>query len=62
MPREMACRVCRTLTTEKSCPNCGSTDLTDNWSGLVIVLDPSASNVARLMGVTKPGRYAIEVH
>ena len=62
MPREMACRVCRTLTTERTCPNCGSTDLTDSWSGLVIVLNPSASEVARLMGVTKAGRYAIEVH
>ncbi len=58
----MACRVCRALTTEKACPNCGSTDLTANWSGLVVVLDPSTSEIAKLMGVTKPGRYAVEVH
>jgi DNA-directed RNA polymerase subunit E" len=62
VPRELACRACRTLTTERVCPNCGSADLTDNWSGLAVILDPSSSEVARLMGATRPGRYAVEVH
>ena len=61
MPKELACRECRALTTGKKCPVCGSTNLTENWSGVVIILDPENSEVAKMMGVAKPGRYAVEV-
>ena len=35
------------LTTEKKCPNDGSNELSAEWSGLIIVLDPKNSKVAR---------------
>jgi DNA-directed RNA polymerase subunit E" len=43
------------------CPNCKSTNLSDDWTGLVVVLNPSASEVARLMGIKVTGRFAIRV-
>ena len=32
MAREMACRKCKHVTTEKVCPACKSSDLTPDWS------------------------------
>ena len=49
------------LTTEKKCPNDGSTELSGEWSGLVIVLDPKKSQVAQTLGIKVPGRYALKV-
>jgi len=57
----MACRRCRTLTNEKVCPNCGNTEFSNEWSGLIIVLNPAKSQVAKTLGITKPGRYALKV-
>jgi DNA-directed RNA polymerase subunit E" len=59
--KELACRKCRTLTTEKSCPNDGSTELSSEWSGLVIIINPAKSQVAKTLNITKPGRYALKV-
>lgn len=61
MVRERACRKCRALTTEKACPVCGSTDLSENWSGLIIIIDPDNSEVAKVVGATVRGRYALNV-
>ena len=59
--KELACRKCKTLTTEKTCPNCKSDELSDSWSGLVIILDTTRSNVAQTLGIKAPGRYALKV-
>jgi DNA-directed RNA polymerase subunit E" len=59
--KELACRKCRTLTTEKSCPNDGSTELSNEWSGLIIIINPEYSLVAKTLGITKAGRYALKV-
>ncbi len=61
MPREYACRRCKSLTSGKVCPVCGSTNLSAEWSGLVVVLDPEKSDIARSLTITKPGRYALKV-
>ncbi len=57
----MACRKCRMLTTEKACPNDGSTELSTEWSGLIIVINVERSQVAKTLGILKPGRYALKV-
>ncbi|MCX8181608.1 MAG: DNA-directed RNA polymerase, subunit E'' [Candidatus Methanomethyliaceae archaeon] len=59
---KFACRKCKYILGEDDtkCPICGGTDLSEDWSGLVVVLDPSSS-VAEMMGAKKPGRYAIKV-
>jgi DNA-directed RNA polymerase subunit E" len=59
--KEFACRKCHMLTTEKKCPNDGSNELSDEWSGLIIVLDPKNSQVAKTLNITVPGRYALKV-
>jgi len=61
MPKEFACRKCKALTSGKICPVCSSIDLTSRWSGLIIVLDPEKSKVAKMLNLKSKGRYAIEV-
>jgi len=57
-----ACRKCRLLVMheEEKCPNCGSTDFTDDWQGVAVIIDPE-SRIAKTLNIKKPGRYAIKV-
>ncbi len=61
MAREMACRKCKFVTIGKVCPACKSSDLTPDWSGIVLVVDPSNSQIARTLGITEKGKYALRV-
>lgn len=56
-----ACRKCKILTEEDKCPICGSTDLTVHWEGIVAIMDPMTSDVARALGITRPGIYCLRV-
>ncbi len=62
MPKEKACRNCHMIVEKgQICPNCKSKDLSDDFSGLVIILDPENSEIAKRLNVSKPGRYALRV-
>ena len=56
-----ACRVCKTITSESVCPNCKSTDLSEDYTGLLIVLDAENSQLAKKLKVEKEGRYALKI-
>lgn len=57
-----ACKNCRALVTEDTpkCPVCGSTSFSNEWEGMIIILD-AESETARLFGAQVPWRYAIVV-
>ena len=59
--REKACKNCRFISNGSVCPNCKSTNLSDDWTGLVIVVDPEKSEIAKKMRIKAPGRYAVRV-
>ena len=61
MAREMACRKCKHVTTLKVCPNCKSSDLTPDWNGVVLVVDPTNSEISKTLGITTKGKYALKV-
>jgi len=54
------CRNCRRFTTEKVCPTCKSTNLSSSWKGLVVIVD-SDSELAKVLNINEPGRYALYV-
>jgi DNA-directed RNA polymerase subunit E" len=56
-----ACRECRILTEENVCPICKSTELSEDYSGLLIVLDPENSIMAEKMEIKEAGRYALKI-
>ena len=63
-PRKLkACKVCHSIVEgDNKCPICNNnTNLSPNFSGLVIILDTENSEIAQRMNITIPGAYAIKV-
>lgn len=58
---EKACRECHTVSHGSKCPNCKATSLSDDFTGLVIIINPEGSALARAMKVKNKGRYALRV-
>jgi DNA-directed RNA polymerase subunit E" len=64
MADRLVCRECHRVqdsTEIDSCEACGSTSLTEDWAGYVVISHPEKSAIAKEMGVTEPGRYALKV-
>ena len=60
--KEKACRACkRLIMDEKACPTCGANKFTPLWKGRIIIVDPDKSEVAKKLGITTPGRYALQL-
>lgn len=56
-----ACRNCKRIVLRGSvCPACKSTDLTSSFQGIVVIFDVE-SGIAKSLGITSPGKYAIKV-
>jgi DNA-directed RNA polymerase subunit E" len=58
---EKACRQCHIMTVGTLCPKCKTATLSDDYSGIVIIIDPEQSEIAKVMGLTDRGRYALRV-
>ena len=58
-----ACIKCKLLVpfNVEECPNCGSTEFSDDWEGMVIIIDPEKSLMAQKLELKKPGRYAVKL-
>jgi len=56
-----ACPKCHGITKKQTCPNCKKTNLSDDFSGLVIIVDPKNSGIAKVMEIKKKGNYALKV-
>jgi DNA-directed RNA polymerase subunit E" len=35
--------------------------LTPDWNGIVLVVDPTNSEISKTLGITQKGKYAIKV-
>ncbi|MBU0591997.1 DNA-directed RNA polymerase subunit E'' [Candidatus Micrarchaeota archaeon] len=57
-----ACKQCNyiVVTKDKLCPKCQG-ELTDKYSGTIIILEPEKSEIAKVVGVNVVGSYAIRV-
>ena len=56
-----ACPKCHVITRNQTCPNCKKTNLSDDFSGLVIIVNPKNSGIAKVMEIKKKGKYALKV-
>jgi len=59
----LACRECHYVNDPdaQTCESCGSSSLTEDWAGYVIVTRPEESQIAEEMNVSKAGSYALKV-
>ncbi len=46
---------------EEVCPQCKTTSFTTSWQGRLFITNPEESMVAKQVGVTIKGEYAIKV-
>ena len=59
----LVCRECHLVNDADadSCESCGSSSLTEDWAGYVVIAHPESSEIAAEMQVNEPGRYALKV-
>lgn len=59
-PVYKACKDCNFLSEDESCPRCGG-QTTKEWQGMVAIIDFEKSDIAKQMGITANGKYALKV-
>lgn len=55
-----ACKNCKRILAGTTCPVCNTSDTTTSFQGIVVIFD-AESEVAKRLGITAPGKYAIKV-
>lgn len=55
------CSKCRIFVKGNNCPLCNGNQFSDNWQGRIFVIDANKSEIAKQMGITSKGEYAIKV-
>jgi DNA-directed RNA polymerase subunit E" len=55
-----ACKQCSFISEEDACPRCGS-PTSKEWQGYLVVVDHEKSDIAKKMGITVNGKYALRV-
>lgn len=61
MPKEKACRNCKTIHTLAKCPQCGSEEFSEGFKGKITVFNPDESEIAKQLKITQKGVYAIKL-
>ena len=61
MAKEKACRSCKTVFEGAKCPNCGSSDVIEGFKGKIAVLNPDESEIAKKLGLSKKGIFAVRL-
>jgi len=61
MPTEKACKKCHRIVREDICPICKDSELTASWKGYTVVTNPEQSEIAKTLGITTVGKYALRL-
>jgi transcription elongation factor SPT4 len=61
MVKERACKNCHLITSKGYCPKCKTQSLSEDYSGIVIILNPKTSQLARRLNFDVAGKYALRV-
>jgi DNA-directed RNA polymerase subunit E" len=59
MAKEKACKQCKAIYEGAKCPKCGHTEGNEHFTGRVDVIDAGKSELAKKIGVSEKGVYAI---
>ena len=59
-----ACSECHIILADgiDQCASCPSAPVSSDWTGYVVVLDPSRSEIANRLNIEAPGNYALKVN
>jgi DNA-directed RNA polymerase subunit E" len=59
--QQTVCRKCHRVVEGESCVVCGSDNLSVDWAGYLVIIDPKNSDIAKKMNIDLPGRFALKV-
>ena len=59
-PLYRACKQCSFISEEEVCPRCGG-QTSKEWQGYLVIVDHEKSDIAKKMGITSNGKYALRV-
>ncbi len=60
--RGRACRNCYYIVPKGTvCPNCKGTSFSSRWNGLLVIIDPVKSEIAKRLTIKSKGKYALSV-
>ena len=60
MPKQRACKICKTIHEKEECPSCGAKEYTEGFKGRIQVLNPEKSEIAQKLDIKKKGNFAIK--
>ena len=60
MPKEKACKICKTIFEGDKCIKCGSKETIEGFKGRVIVFNPESSEIAKKLNIKEKGNFAIK--
>jgi len=55
------CRECHRVVEGEACTTCGSGNLSTDWTGYLVIIDPERSEISKKMNIKLPGKYALKV-
>lgn len=61
MPKEKACKLCKTIFEGEKCPKCNSKESTESFKGRIAVLNPEKSEIAQKLNIKDKGNFAFKV-
>ena len=56
-----ACRHCKNINEDTVCPVCKNNEFSDDYSGLLVVVDPENSILAEKLDTKEQGNYALKI-
>ena len=59
--KKKVCKKCKMFIEGGTCPSCKGSQFSTNWKGRLNILDARKSAIAKKIGYTIPGEYAIKV-
>ncbi|MBI2549060.1 DNA-directed RNA polymerase subunit E'' [Candidatus Woesearchaeota archaeon] len=62
MAKKKVCKNCRHFVDGDECPYCKTSQFTTNWHGRITYIDAQKSMIAKKIGVTTTGEYAIKAN
>lgn len=59
--KKKACKSCKLFYDGEQCPSCGSSQTVTNWKGRIHIINLEKSEIAKKIGMSREGEYAIKV-
>jgi len=59
--KRKVCKSCKLFVEGDVCPVCKGNDFSNNWQGRIDIVDSNKSEIAKKIGITVKGEYALKV-